>query len=150
MPLDRNRGLSIGELVVATGLLALMLVTVIVLFAQMLEATTKSTMLAQGAFFAESVMERAITPLKADNDPSIAEGSWSTVKNVQSQTTFLYRVECTELPSTPPDPLGKAYSLTVEVRWWQESMDDPQKNRRGLGKLSVKRTRLVYVHNVLP
>lgn len=146
MRINRARGLSIGELVVATGLLALMLVTVIVLFAQMLDSTTKSTMLAQGAFFAESVMERAITTLKTGVNPSVPDGNWSTVKNEQSQTTFLYRVESTELPSTT-DPLGKAYSLSVEVRWWQDNMDAPEENRRGMGKLSVKRTRLVYVHN---
>lgn len=144
----RNQGLSIGELVVATGLLALMLVTVVVLFGQMLKATSKSTMLAQGAFFAEERLDTTVRLLKdtpVTTDPIYSD--WNTVKNDQSQTTFIYKMHAYPAEPSFPDPNrpGEIYGVEVEVRWWQDNLNEPEQIRQGMGRLSVKRRRLVYV-----
>jgi len=53
-------GLSIAELLVATGLMAIVLVTVMTLFGQLLKNTEKNALLAAGSFFADKVLEEQI------------------------------------------------------------------------------------------
>ena len=50
-------GLTIGELVIAIGLLAMALVTTMVLFGQILDVTSKNSLLAQGSYLADSLLE---------------------------------------------------------------------------------------------
>lgn len=144
----QRRGLTIGELVIATGLLALMVVTVMVLFGQMLESTTKNALMSQGSFFAEAVIEREIYRL-ADTAGAIAPATyaqdWISVNDDTNQTRFLYRVESTRVDLIPGQDMGNSFAIEVEVRWWQDNMDGPAQNRRGYGKMYLKRSRVVYV-----
>jgi hypothetical protein len=142
-----RRGLSIGELVVATGLLALMVVTVMVLFGQMLNSTTKNALVAQGTFFAESVIEREIYRLQdtAGTTAITYSQDWISVTDEANKTQFLYRVESTPVPEVGQPEMGGCYSINVEVRWWTEDMQGEAKTRHGFGKMYLKRSRLVYV-----
>lgn len=141
-----RRGLSIGELVVATGLLALMLVTVMVLFGQMLESTTKNAMMSQGAFFADRVVEAEITRLKATSTTTnFNSQEWISSTDETNKTTYLYHVESEALPGA--SPLGTSYAIRAEVRWWQGDVTSPEATRKGYGKLSLKRSRVVYIPN---
>lgn len=129
----------------ATGLLALMLVTVMVLFGQMLESTTKNAMMAQGAFFADRVLESEITRLKNSHAPNSTDSQeWISSTDESNKTTYLYRVESQEASVTT---LGKSYAVRAEVRWWQGDLNSPDASRRGYGKLSLRRSRLVYIPN---
>ncbi|MBX3172068.1 MAG: hypothetical protein KF760_31970 [Candidatus Eremiobacteraeota bacterium] len=146
------RGLTIGELVVATGLLALMVVTVMVLFGQMLDATSKNALVSQGSFFAETVIEREIYALaKHHRDPDANplapnDGSaWISFTDETNQTEFSYHVDSVPAHIVPgTDDMGLTYSIQVEVRWWQ-SKEGAARNRQGYGKMHLKRSRIVYV-----
>ena len=146
------RGLSIGELVVATGLLALMVVTVMVLFGQMLDATTKNALVSQGSFFAETVIEREIYDLaRYHRDPAHQAtardnygGDWISFTDETNQTEFSYHVDSTPAGIMAGTDMGFTYSIQVEVRWWQ-SADGAARNRQGFGKMHLKRSRIVYV-----
>lgn len=145
------RGLTIGELVMATGLLALMVVTVLVLFGQMLDATNKNALVAQGSFFTETVIEREIYALaRYHRDPSLPAvahsltgSDWISFTDEENQTEFSYRVDSTPV-SFGGTEMGISYSVSAEVRWWQSSQGDAQ-TRHGMGKMYLKRSRIVYV-----
>jgi hypothetical protein len=130
---------------VATGLLALMLVTVMVLFGQMLESTTKNAMMSQGAFFADRVVEAEISRLKATNATgNFNSQEWISSTDETNKTTYLYHVESESLATSP---LGTSYAIRAEVRWWQGDVTSPEATRKGYGKLSLKRSRVVYIPN---
>lgn len=147
-----TRGMTVGELVVATGLLAMMVVTVIVLFGQMLDATAKNALLAQGSFFAESVIERELYDLsKFHLNPGNAavnhgntSSDWISFNDEANQTEFSYRVESSPAQITSNTDMGVCYAVVVEVRWWQSSQG-AARSRYGMGKMYLKRSRIVYV-----
>ncbi len=147
-----SRGLTIGELVVATGLLALMVVTVMVLFGQMLDATNKNALVSQGSFFAETVLEREIyalaryhrDPTNPAVDHSLTHFDWVSFSDDANQTEFSYRVDSRPALFISETDMGVSYSVEAEVRWWQSATGAAQ-NRRGMGKMHLKRSRIVYV-----
>lgn len=149
-----KRAFSIGELVVATGLLAMMVVTMMVLFGQMLTTTTKNAMMSQGSFFADAVIEREITRLHSTHvtmGVPVYSSDWITFSDESNKTTFLYRLDSSDLSlvtnAAPAEPLpGTPFLVQVEVRWWQSDMNSATQNRANYGKLYLKRNRVVYVH----
>lgn len=124
-----------------------MTVTVMVLFGQMLESTTKNAMLSQGSFFAETVLERYSTALRKGTVLANSGSQWITFADPANQTIYNYQVDSHEIPVAPAGPagdaVGKAYSLTVEVNWWQEP--GANRSRSRYGKLNLRRSRMVYV-----
>jgi hypothetical protein len=144
--------MTVGELVVATGLLAMMVVTVMVLFGQMLDATSKNALLSQGSFFAETVIERELYDLaRFHQNPNNAAATretyasdWISFTDDANQTEFSYRVDSSPAPVTANTDMGVCYSIRVEVRWWQTNEGVAQ-NRHGMGKMYLKRSRIVYV-----
>ncbi len=148
----KAQGLSIGELVVATGLLALMVVTVMVLFGQMLDATSKNALVSQGSFFAETVIEQEIYTLaKYHQDPLHAAAprtnsgaDWISFTDETNQTEFSYHVDSIPAGIVAGIDMGFTYSIQVEVRWWQAASGEAR-NRQGFGKMHLKRSRIVYV-----
>ena len=143
---SRRKGLTIGELVIASGLLAMMVVTVMVLFGQMLDATSKNALVSQGSFFAETVIEREIYRLAATQTalPTVYSQDWISFTDASNQTEFTYRIDSTPASVTANTDMGSSYSIQVEVRWWQ-SAEGQAKNRQGYGKMYLKRSRIVYV-----
>lgn len=145
-------GLTIGELVVATGLLSMMVVTVMVLFGQMLDATNKNALISQGSFFAETIIEREIYALaKYHQDPAhhaVARSNydmdWISFTDESNQTEFSYHIDSDPANIVSGTDMGFTYSIQVEVRWWQSS-EGEARNRQGLGKMHLKRSRIVYV-----
>ncbi|ODT63767.1 hypothetical protein ABS71_13945 [bacterium SCN 62-11] len=144
--------MTIGELVVATGLLAMMVVTVMVLFGQMLDATSKNALISQGSFFAETVIEREIYSLaKHHRDPAAppvvrayADSDWISFTDETNQTEFSYRIDSGPASIVAGTDMGYTYSIRVEVRWWQ-TKGGAARNRQGFGKMHLNRSRIVYV-----
>ena len=145
MTRSRRNGLTIGELVIASGLLAMMVVTVMVLFGQMLDATSKNALVSQGSFFAETVIEREVYNLARTGQASnFYNQDWISFTDVANKTEFTYHIE-SRLASVPANTdMGNCYAIQVEVRWWQQAETQAQ-NRHGMGKMSLKRARIVYV-----
>lgn len=146
MSRTRRRGLTIGELVIASGLLAMMVITMMVLFGQMLDATSKNALVSQGSFFAETVIEREVYQLaRTGQIRDTYSQDWISFTDVANKTEFTYHVESrlAAPPASSPD-MGNCYAIQVEVRWWQQAETQAQ-NRHGYGKMSLKRARIVYV-----
>lgn len=153
-------GLSIAELLVASALLSMVLVTVMVLFGQLLKNTQKNSLMSAGAFFADGVMEHFTTKAMAraaNSEPGFelpgfvdSGGSIFTLENGEGYlnverndlaTKFLYRIEAEMFGGTD----GQMWKVVTEVRWWQQDTAIPAQARAGMGNLHVKRTRLVYL-----
>mgnify|MGYP001294770217 CR=1 FL=1 len=167
---SRNTGLSIAELLVASALLAMVLVTVMTLFGQLLRNTQKNALLSAGSFFAEKVLTRDVTAARENffnlsraatsqknrfvpfDLPgfSDASGNYSkegegfiSVADQTNKTKYLYRVEATKIDGDP-DEQGQIWKVKAEVRWWQDSMSGAAVARAGSGNQSLTLERIVY------
>lgn len=132
--------MTLAELVLAVGLLTIMFVAMVGLFANLLGSATKSSNLTAGSYFARQRLEEAIRqdvywPVPAD----AKVGIYTTDKD--SQTTFFHRVSSVSVPPSPTGQYKQAYYVSVEVWWWSES---PGQERAGQGKLSTRIGRLHY------
>jgi hypothetical protein len=165
-----HQGLSIAELLVATGILAVVLVTVMTLFGQLLKNTNKNALLSAGSFFADKVIEKQVGVAQANLNTHKGEpnsnknkafelpgysksGDLYTLSNAEGflaigadgpTTKYLYKVEALLVDGTLQADPGQVWSLKVEVRWWQDTTDGTAETRAGSGKLSVVRDQLVY------
>lgn len=150
--------MTVIELLVACGLLAIILVTVMTLFGQLLRNAEKNAMLAAATHFAELVLteqiavaENTLHATPGNNAPPAfsltpveGEGYLSTADQ-EARTKFLYRLEAERIdPGVIADP-GQLWFVKVEVRWWSDDTATPDPSRSGFGNLSVKRSRLVYL-----
>lgn len=163
----KNAGLTIAELLVASSLLAMVLVTVMTLFGQLLKSTQKNSLMSAGTFFADGVIEhftseaQAHLSAQADNSPYGFElpsftraGDICTLENGEGflnvernddSTKYLYRLEAERIDGFAGNANGQFWKVQAEVRWWQKDTNNPAKSRAGMGDLKVKRTRLVYL-----
>ena len=87
--------MSIAELLVATGLLAIVLVTVMVLFGQLIKNTNKNALMSAGAFVADAVIEKQVNLAEVYiQDPSKASdngtAAFSLVPNFVKTNTDEY------------------------------------------------------------
>ena len=152
-----QQAMTIVELLVACGLLSVVLVTVMTLFAQLIRNTEKNSLLSAGTYFAEQVMAERIGAAEealivaANNsvaafNPAVYEGEGNLSKaDQEARTKFLYKVEAERIdPGVASDP-GQMWFVKVEVRWWSDDTTTTDPARSGYGNLSVKRSRLVYV-----
>ena len=137
-------------------MLGLMVISLMVLFGQMMAASNKNRMLTAGSFFAESILERETARAQETaGEPStgtptafsagVTNGTdWITTTDPNSGSEFVYRVTAT--PRTAADFPGETWYLQVEVSWWQDGADvDSQAVRQGHGNLKLTRGRVVYV-----
>lgn len=151
-----NRGLTIAELLVATGLLGVVLVTVMTLFGQLLFNTDKNSMLSAGSFFADAVLDQQIkiaqerlsgSPDNGDLafDPAVIEGeSTIATTDVKLPSKYIYRLEAEAVALGDSNDYGQMWYVEVEVRWWNDSMEGDAA-RANMGRLSIKRGRMVYL-----
>jgi type II secretory pathway pseudopilin PulG len=153
---NSHSGLTIAELLVATGLLGVVLVTVMTLFGQLLHNTNKNSMLSAGAFFADTVLDDQISLaqesllLAPDNASpafasTIVEGEeMLATTDEELQTKYIYRLEAEQLDGFTPSAPGQMWHVEVEVRWWNDDLEGDAM-RAGMGNLSIKRGRIVYL-----
>lgn len=145
-----RRGLTVGELMVASALLGMIMVTMMIMFGQMMATSSKNTMLAAGSYLADGILENQITKAK-DSNPSFVSvpldsSQWVKTTDPNSQTEFLYRVEAEQIGGTPGGQPGEVWYVQVEVAWWQSGGNvNSQAYRAGYGKLNLKRGRVIYV-----
>lgn len=140
----RGKGLTITEILVAIALVSLMLVTTLVLFAQLLASTAKSGYLDIASLYADQLLEQAagspnpdspaFSPLKAGEKEFLVHGD-------RSPTKFVYRLEATQVGEGTN--IGERWLLQVEVRWWNDA-DSTTTSRAGYGELKTTQSRVVY------
>ncbi len=155
---SRSRGLTIGELLIASALLGLLIVTIMVMFGQMMAASTKNTLLATGSYFAEGVLEKTIAEGIEDEAATFAQYRIGKIYNQDitttdpaSKTKFIYRVTAYFLDSPasfgdpPLTPPGERWYIEVDVAWWQgQDSVDAVEAKAGYGKLNLKRGRVPH------
>ncbi|MBI3924714.1 MAG: hypothetical protein HY319_04175 [Armatimonadetes bacterium] len=153
VPRRASRGLTIAEVVISIGLLALLLSSVLVLLNQMVASTARNADLTVGSLFAESLLETCIreartTPFPTPAfDPVVAsmgggaEGIYT--HDSAQQTTFLHKLTAT--PLGPTGLVTETWYVEVEVNWWASDTSQAGQSRAGLGRLSTTQGRLVYV-----
>ncbi len=157
--LRSRTGLTIAELMVASGLLSIVLVTILALFFQLIRNSNKNALMSAGSFFADSVMERQVEQAKArmeiltdnrddvfDTDLYPLEGSGMlSISANDPKTEYLYRVEVERLDQGLTADPGQLWALEVEVRWWQESASGEAEARAGMGRMDLTRGKIVYL-----
>lgn len=134
---------------IASALLGMIVVTLMIMFGQMVNASTKNRMMAAGSFFAEKVLAREINVAQESGRvpafTAINNGSeWITTTDPNTGTEFLYRFDPEQISSYPG--LGETWYVEVEVSWWQSGQQaGTHQSRVGQGKLHLKRGRTVYI-----
>lgn len=126
------------------GLLALIVVFVIGLFARLNIAATKSVDKSVAMELAQRVLDSAA---------AVAPAQWDTFRGTQDlasrttpvTTTYFYELDSRVL-TAPNEPMGDLYRLDVEVSWWPADSSNAQKSRRrDYGKLHLRLSRVIWV-----
>ena len=142
---QRRYGLSLSEVLIAIALLAMLLVTTLVLFAQLLASTTKSGYLDVANLYADQLLEQVSANPNAGPPafPSLKTGENEfLVQGDQSPTKFVYRIDATQIDDGTS--VGERWFIEVEVRWWTDDVTATETARAGYGELRVLQSRLVY------
>ena len=156
----KRRGLTMGEMVIAVGLLGIIVVFIAALFVRLLTSSTKGSHQTVGVMFAQrrlDAAQRTGPPYWGAENPLTKTGvgdyreSTSGNEGVyfqddQSQTEFYYRFEAALIRSKP---MGDLYRLKCDVAWWPstQAVADKAKTtdvRREMGKQSVSLSRVFY------
>lgn len=138
-------GFSLSEVLIAIALVALMLVTTLVLFAQLLASTAKNGYLEVASLYADQLLEAAASHPAASSPayPPILTGEKKfQVQGDENPTMFVYRLEATQLDAGTS--VGERWFMTVEVRWWTDSAESTETARAGYGELRTSQSRVVY------
>ncbi len=137
----RLRGLSLAEIVVALGLVALVSLAVIGVFSSLLLSTAKTSTQAGAELLAKSLLDRAVR----QGPPNWSTGNETIAHRLelgdkQAPTTVFYRIEVQALQK---HSMGELHQVSVTVFWDQEGQS--QGYRVGQGKTWVEQTRVVYI-----
>ena len=147
-----RRGFNLIEVMFASGIAALGLLTLLGALLSVHRASLKSALGESAQALCDQMLERTVREVaRRDNDPfwSLASGqTWKEGSSTEGTTEFHYQVKATEVLDTlTAAPLGVATGATdntvrridVSVWWWGEQAA----NRHGYGKLQVSACRLV-------
>lgn len=141
-----RRGFTIGELIVALGLLAVIATVVVGLFLRLTVSSTKS----EDQTVALEIANRLLDEY-AEADPS----TWNVSANQDlethdpsSKTTFYYRLRNRKI-SDDSNPMGYLFRLDVDVSWWPADPANPHAStmHRRYGKTTLHLSRVVFVED---
>ncbi len=131
----------------------MIVVTLMIMFGQMVAASTKNRMLEAGPFFAVKVLASEINLAEeTDRAPAFSNVTGSdliTTTDPNTGTEFLYQVVPSQIGSaTYP---GETWYVEVKVSWWQSGQAaGTLQSRVGHGKLELTRGRVVYIQRDSP
>ncbi len=137
--------MTLAEVILALGLLAVVGLIVVGVFTKSMGAQSKSSHATVGRLLAESIAEKAVLigpPNWGMADIDIPETETVRLQNSDSEETYTYDIdEFVVRGATATNSLGVLYLIEITVSWWGE--DD----RVGMGKNFVKTARVVYHEN---
>ncbi len=135
---DRDLGaVTLSEVVIAVGILAIMALSVIAVFTHLLNSAAKTTDLTAGRVFAQRVLDRAVRSGPPNWGFPGGTGSQEiTTQDRHTSTTFVYTVTPALLRSDTglAGTAREFYFVEVQVTWWGT---DPDQARPEIGKLST-------------
>jgi hypothetical protein len=138
------KGVTLAEVVLALGVLALVGLTIVGVFTKLMGAQSKSSHETVGRLLIETVAERA-TLAGEPNFGTTKINEWQTetvyLHNSDAPVKMSYRIkDPVPLRATQPtNPMGKLWFLPIELKWWSDDV------RVGTGKTSVETSRVVYL-----
>ncbi|MBI3929658.1 MAG: hypothetical protein HY319_29220 [Armatimonadetes bacterium] len=139
-------GVTLAEVVLAIGFLAVVMLSLLTVFTRLLGSQTQTAHQVVARCLAQRVLEEAVQdgpPLWGVADPTQPTTVELHVQDSETREKYTYWVRASLLRDAPPaTPMGKLYLVEVEVTWWT---DQPGQTRRETGKLSLKTGRAVYV-----
>lgn len=134
-----------AELVLALGLLATILISVVGLFMSLLSSSTKTSNLTVGQYFAQQKLEEAVlTGYLTDS------GSDNEIYSMDAtrKTHFAYRVQSTAISGYHNDQGYRGgYYVQVSVYWWNGELNEA---RAGQGLLYTSLGRFCYPGPAVP
>ena len=142
---SRRSGLTVAELVVSIGFLAIIAVVVIGLFVRLTASSSKSADQSVALEIASRLLDEYARASPEDWKGVAAQQDLQT-RDPGSKTTYYYRLRHKQIDDGK-SMMGDLYRLDVDVFWWP---DDPTKldktpSRRDYGKLKVSLGRVVFV-----
>ncbi len=159
-------GLSVGEIVVAIGLLGVVIVFVLAVFTKLMASSSKSSSQTVGLLLAQRRMDQAMRagppgwgtdpPLSTTEDLPLYEENQSQGVHVyqhddMNQIEYWQHFKAERIQRKA---MGDLWRLTVDVVWWPSDVAAPIKStdnvRQGQGRLSLTLSRAYYHQYVKP
>lgn len=143
-----------GELLVAIGLFAVAILSILGLSIAMARGTQKGDDTAHGGVVARILLERLVDRLRADMPAGASDDFWDQdhivspfeegeIKN--NNTDYQYKIYARTVRDTSGTEIGgttpgnRLKKVDVSVWWWDSETED----RQGYGRLEIKNTRLI-------
>lgn len=141
-----ERGLTLAEIMVALGVMAVVSLTVIGLFSKLLISTQKSSQVVTADLLCQAILAEAVKEgppgWGVGGDYSVNGGRASLHTSEERKTGYNYQVVPVRVLTD--DKMGELWDVTVNVSWWGEEVDT-SRERQGMGRLSRDLNRTVYV-----
>ena len=137
------RGLTILEVMLAMGLLAISVLLILGVLARFLTSQSSTAAQTAARLIAKEILDQAAAVGPATwglATPDLTGTRTLTLPNEKKPTEFRYQLYPSPLRADPRDQ-GTLWELEVEVKWWS---DDSRAER---GNLYWKAQRVVYVEN---
>jgi prepilin-type N-terminal cleavage/methylation domain-containing protein len=148
---DRKRGLTLSEIIVALGVMAVVSLTVIGLFSKLLISTQKSSQVVTADLLCKAILEEAVREGPPNwgvgGDFSVNGGKATLYTSEEKKTGYNYQVQPNRVHTD--DKMGELWEVTVNVSWWGDRVDTTR-TRQGMGRLSRELTRIVYIRGRTP
>ncbi|MBI3928889.1 MAG: hypothetical protein HY319_25330 [Armatimonadetes bacterium] len=142
----RHRALTLAEVIMALGILALISLSIIGFFSKILTASAKSADLSAGRTLARQILDRAVRegPPNWGTRGALAGSEEIHSHDTANRLRYLYTVTPTLLTTPASDyPMGGAYNVQVVVYWWPDAADSTG-SRREVGRLWTRLNQVVY------
>ena len=145
----RPCGLTLAEIVLTLGLMAVLLLVVVGVFTKLMMSSVKSTDLTTASTLAQTILEHAVRQgppewgIGGDFSTTGGRAEFYT-HDTNISTKFVYQVKVDRATTPPESSMGTLYNIKVIVNWWGEEADRTSA-RPDLGRLSTELTRMVYV-----
>ncbi len=149
----KRRGFNFVELMLAVGVLALVLLTLVALVGATLRSNSKSSTLGKATAVADGLLQQALYDVDSDNGGPVATSFWSTEgvwrdsstngQVVQGGVNYDYTIAVSTLAGMGA-PGNRIKKVDVTVEWWNARSNGG--DRAGQGKLRTYATQLVNEH----
>jgi len=141
-----RKGLTLAELVVAVGLMLLLLLASVQLFAYLLASGSKTSANLVAINLASMKLEEEVSGTSPTNSGVIKAYTLDPASNTQ----FYYEITRLPLSGDPNAAKGAflgGHTVCVQV-WWNS--DSPTRTHAGVGLQQVKLSRFIYNRTAVP
>lgn len=150
----QQRAFSLAEMLVALGLIAVAILSILALSISITRGNQEGTDRAIGGVVARQLVKRLVDRLRADIPAGTRADFWDNEHGVtpfeddvfrSNNTEFQYKIFATSVTDGTGDSVGGATvgnrlkKVDIVVNWWNSETEQ----RQGYGQLEIRNTRLV-------